>query len=887
MEAISTTRNIGSRDLKPTPIDSSHSDESRDTTHMTPQQLIARLSSKSSSYIHQSPEERTRTQTEALDVLLSNSLPPLTLIAPLFANLTGFNVLLATVRLLKNDSNEKYTAAKMDNLRQIFNLVMDLGYVEFLNDSGSAYNREILSLLTGSRLFNGLVEFEEWKNMKKYLKWLGGVVTSRDHPATPELTGLIIISAFKLHTDDTTQTINSHIYSPTFIQHLMSVSKYLKPFQLKQLLGFSTPYFISEFSEDVQITALANLMTNLNFAVVDLFRQAQNSVSNLNIVKSLLISASRDQQVFETQVMTLLQLWGSKLNISKSPVAMQRHQTQVLFISLSLLTKSFLQQLTSTPAFLEGITNHLSSPSSRVRDFGILIGEKIAQYGSVPLQFGIESSEDWSGLSVDRLADDSLSLLFDIDSADPDVSSIPDSEGASIFSASDVLSERGGLGKKGQGSGRYQKLNFSVRSHVRDFRGEGQDSDSNGEDSDDEDPSNKSVTKPVYIRQLLDYFKTPEGDDQYDKLSIALKNAAGLILEKSKYGNEVSVHAKSLARALVQFKDNFDFPDYHKNRTQALVVLVGVQPDIAPFIVDLFYTADISINDRLLLLTSLSLGARFVNGFTDTVDVKPIEMKRLPGGVEARFKNMGQQKGLTGSFGLLDVSGGGGEANKTVNKSSTNSENSGTTGQPLTAVTNNLQTTLLSPTISESRDHESLNGPRVLRVSSTLQKQRQGNPNTTITTNHFSKVAHLFIFPLVDSWWKAGSGIMAGSFSSILQAHYFKTLALLLYTAAPSAPKLVEMTSELLSMLLKLRSYVYIDDPQVIEAVCTSLLVVLDTHSDEYIVQKWPREFVDLLNWLEEVWEGVIDERVKGVAAGVLYQMKKLGEKWRRALISY
>ncbi|KAG5359268.1 hypothetical protein CKK34_5618 [Yarrowia sp. E02] len=764
----------------------------------------------------------------------------------------------------------------MANLKEIIGSVMYLGYVEFQKESNSAYDREILSLLTGSRLFNGLMEFEQEWDIEKYLKWLGGVITSKDNVASHELTGLITISALKLHTNN--NIICSCIYTSAFIQRLVTVSNYMKPFQLKQLLGFSINYFTSEFPEDAQIAPLAELLTKLNMPVIDLFRQT-SSTNSLNMVKALLISASRDQHVFQEQVMSLFSLWGSKLNISKSPVAMQRHQTEVLFVSLSLLTRPFLQQLTATPAFLDGITNHLSSPSSRVRDFGILIGEKVAQYGSVPLNFGVESSEDWSGLSVDKLADNSLSLLFDVEGADPEVSSIPDSEAPSIFS--DVLSERS---SKPVTQSRYRKLGFDVRSHAKD-------SDDEGEDSDDEDPSNKTVSKPVYIRQLLEYFRAPDGDDQYDKLAIALKTAAGLILEKSKYGNEVKVHAKDLAKALVQFKDNFDFPDYHKHRTQALVVLVGTQPEIAPYIVDLFYTADISINDRLLLLTSLSLGARFVNGLTDTVDVKPMEMKKLPPAVAERFNDLsiGNKSltggGLTGTSGLLDF--GAKTTQTTESAPSDKSNNDGVTAQPLNTVSTDLQKTLLSPTIAESRESEALNGPKVLRVSSTLQKQRQGQPNTTITTNNFSKVAHLFIFPLVDSWWKAGTGIMAGSFSSIIQVHYFKTLSLLLYTAAPSAPKLTEMTSELLAMLLKLRSYVYIDDPQVIEAACTCILVVLDTHSDEYIVQKWPREFVDLQKWLEDVWEGVIDERVKGVAAGVLYQMKKLGEKWRRALIAY
>ncbi|KAG5356017.1 hypothetical protein CJU89_5737 [Yarrowia sp. B02] len=884
MEAISTTRNIGSRDPQITPIASSTPTESHDGSSApskTPEQLVSELSKES--YIHESPEQRTKTQSEALQVLLNHSLPPLTHISPLFANLTGFNVLLATIRLLKNDSNE-YTEARMGNLKTILGSVMDLGYVQFEKNSSSAYNREVLSLLTGSRLFNGLVEFDF--DIEQYLHWLGKVITKMENT---ELAGLLIISTLKLHTNSS--IFCRYIFSASYIQKLISVSNYMKPFQLKQFLGYTINYLSAEFPEDAQIAPLADLLTQLNIPVIDLFRQT-SSLGSLNTVKSLLISASRDKTVFEEQVSSLLSVWSSKLNVSKSPVAVQRHQTQVLFISLSLLTRPFLQQLTASPAFLEGVTNHLSSPSSRVRDFGILIGEKIAQYGNVPLNFGIESSEDWSGLSIDKLADSSLTLLFDADSADPDVS-IPDTDVQSIFS--DAISEGGKSVRNTQS--RYNKLPFAVRSHA-------DSDDDSAEDSDDEDPSNKKVAKPVYIRQLLEYFKAPEGDDQYEKLDLALKSAAGLILEKSKFGNEVKVHAEALARALVQFKDNFDFPDYHKHRTQALVVLVGTQPEIAPFIVDLFYTADISINDRLLLLTSLSLGARYVNGFVDSVDVKPV-LKKLPEAVEKRFQQLGVgDKSLTGTSGLLELSGSDGiktglempSGNTTDSGIATHSENTNssankpeetTNGQPLDSVTSDLQKTLLSPTIAESRDSEALHGPKVLRVSSSLQKQRAGQPNTTISSNRFAKIAHLFFFPLVDSWWKAGTGIMAGSFSSVLQAHYFKTLGLLLYTAAPSAPKQQEMTSELLGMLLKLRSYVYIDDPQVIEAACTCLLVVLDTHSDEYIVQTWPREFVDLQKWLEEVWEGVIDERVKGVAAGVLYQMKRLGEKWQRALIGY
>lgn len=863
------------------------------TTHTTPQEMSPQqltLWLQQRPYLNYTAEQLVSTQTQALNVLIQHPLPSLDHIGPLFASLSGFNVLLAGLEMAKNEG--EHAAARTGNIVEILKAAMNSASFRAPQTS-PAYSRELLALFCGSKLFNKLASLKSdpW-SMEAYLAWLGGFIERLSQPGFDlVLLGQLILGAYKLNTDARMLEITSkRLFTAKLNPWLVQVCAHLRPFEAKQLVGFSIPYISNRWCQEVTVAPVAKLLQSLGQQCPsDLFRLSF-TVPSLDTLKSLLwaVSLIDKHETFTESFEKLMALWGSKLNIEKTPISVQLRQTQIIYICLQLFDNPYLSQLpTRADIYLDSITNRLASPSSRARDFAMVIGEKIAQFSSTPLNFDFEKTDDWTSLHIDKYADSNIALLWDDDpQGDPDVS-VPDAmapfspANSAISSVFDTQSLASTSQKT---SGRYRKLNFPIRNAQPDSdddMGSVQaDLDEQEENSDDEDPTiNKdNVRAPVFIRELLAYFKTPEKDDQYQYLDIALKTAPTLILQKARFGNEVKTHAKELARTLVEFKDNYDFPGYHKLRTQALVALVASDPLVAPYIVELFYTADITINDRLLLLTSLSLGARLLNGLQDDIELAEVEFpsKKLPFQIEDRFKKLDVAAGPLSSITSGSIS--------EVIPPTTAPEIPPSFNH-LSSVTSNVQRELLDSTIAESRENTTINGPKVLRVSSALQKQRAGGPKTTIITNKFAKVADSFIFPLIDGWWKSGHGIMAGTFSSIIQAHYFKTLALLLHSAAPSASHIVEMTSEVLAMLLKLRSYAQVNDPKVVEAACTCILVILDTNSDEFIVQKWPREFIDLQKWLEDTWEGVIDERVKGVAAGVLYKMTELSQKWQRSMI--
>lgn len=121
-----------------------------------------------------------------------------------------------------------------------------------------------------------------------------------------------------------------------------------------------------------------------------------------------------------------------------------------------------------------------------------------------------------------------------------------------------------------------------------------------------------------------------------------------------------------------------------------------------------------------------------------------------------------------------------------------------------------------------------------------------------------------------------------GQYSDILLGHFLKTLALMLRAAYPTSPDLVDMTTEVLSMVkTQLRN----KDPVVLDGILTAILVSIDIHDSSFFVSKWPREAVELQQWLQDTWDDIIDDQVRPLAAGVLYKLNELTEQNQRLLI--
>ena len=109
-------------------------------------------------------------------------------------------------------------------------------------------------------------------------------------------------------------------------------------------------------------------------------------------------------------------------------------------------------------------------------------------------------------------------------------------------------------------------------------------------------------------------------DDKYEKVNLGLKSAPTLIRQKAHFGTELTDHAEDLARILVVMQDTFQMENFREMRQAALIAIVASAPEIvAPYLVNTYFTGDLSLQQRCILLSALGIGARELAGLEKAV----------------------------------------------------------------------------------------------------------------------------------------------------------------------------------------------------------------------------------------------------------------------------
>lgn len=108
--------------------------------------------------------------------------------------------------------------------------------------------------------------------------------------------------------------------------------------------------------------------------------------------------------------------------------------------------------------------------------------------------------------------------------------------------------------------------------------------------------------------------------DKYEKVSVGLKTAPDLIRRKASFGTELSDQAVDLSRILVGLQDTFEMEKFQDMRQAALIALTASAAEtVAPYLTNVFFTGDISIQQRCILLSALGIGARELGGLEQKV----------------------------------------------------------------------------------------------------------------------------------------------------------------------------------------------------------------------------------------------------------------------------
>lgn len=608
-----------------------------------------------------------------------------------------------------------------------------------------------------------------------------------------------------------------------------------------------------------------------------LVKFAESPAVSTTIQRVIILVIAQHQSESETLFTSLLSRWASALNIQHSPVPVQHAQTHLLFFWLQQLSKQFVQTTSTSPTFLNGISNHLSALSERPRLYGMAFAEAVserADQGQVkPLQFSSMSKSSDAELAYWR--NDIKSIrdeLIDTSDTNKIINEFLNRLHNKPSTTANLSIEDPVTETEDSVTATPKATNGPRITEIIDSDDEDDDGfkefkvypfeEDDAEDSDD-DPTlvrREKLKPPMYIRGLLKYLGD-ESEDSVDKIELGLTHASDLIKRKAKFGKELKFHAIELASTLVGLKvnsedDEAESESWNNMRLEALATLVACEPfTVPPHLAHLLATGDYSIMQRMVILSSITLGAHYLNGNIGQAQSESQIAKQLPRGLHEKFTTETKSKDLA-PFSM----------------------------KQLEDVTWQIQAELTADTREKAQD-ALVGGAKVLRLSNTLKRQREGFTGASSSVNLYAQLAAKhFFYPLLNQWQRLGNRMVGGAYNELFAAHYIKTLALLVHSAYPSSNDIADMSEELIRLVLSHRN---IRETNTQSALYTTVLVILHVNTGEFIATKWARQVcIEIKLWLEDTWDSVPDEKARGLAASALYQIQEIGQKWERRMVS-
>ncbi|PNS20924.1 ISWI chromatin-remodeling complex ATPase ISW2 [Sphaceloma murrayae] len=397
--------------------------------------------------------------------------------------------------------------------------------------------------------------------------------------------------------------------------------------------------------------------------------------------------------------------------------------------------------------------------------------------------------------------------------------------------------------------------------------------DSDQEDS-DSDPTliNRDKPKiPVYIRDLIAGLQE---QDKYDRHKLALEQAAPLIRRKATFGKEVKDHTTELGLILIGLQDTFELENFIQLRLQALIALLLSDPGkLGPWYARQVFEGDYSLSQRGAILSAIGLSAREMAGHTDIDALNPT----------VTTKDSFASKRLPSKYHQI----------YTASSDDSQQQKLPPSSSPLSAITSSITSAIISPLAATALDAET--GPSILKTR-TFSSRLSAASRTKVISNSLSKVLlDAFFNPLIGSFYTHTSGPSSRARNVYLQPHfltiYLKTLAILVHASGPSTVSLPSLTTEFWTLLLALRAQAK-EDASVMEAVLFGLLALLEVNEDtRRVASENAREVVETREWVGGVFErlqrgdGEEEEKLKGLAAGVLVKCGEVMEKWERLMV--
>lgn len=748
-------------------------------------------------------------------------------IIKVFRSGIGLGNLLSKIKLL----NDSKSSAKSDILKLLrthsllLTQVLSPGLVsQMLKDASPPFVREVDKLLFKGLCFSifkeAAMKFEiqapgVLRSPEAYTVFLSQEL-SQINMVNPFLSSLLSLGA------------HASFFEEFFHrERLLSLKRFhgaLRRFEKKQLFSKYLDFLLLRYlrkpaSWDL-LAALSVITMSSELPIMDEL-MLENVISsynyNLNMLVPLLMTNAKEH------IQKLLLIWGNKTLIANESITKQGFRTHALLCLCEQLTLSEAQELMKLAAFVEAISNRLSSLSHQVKSLGVFFADRISDLAQAPRIFEMETAQDDISLAFPRFSVKSADITLSIDEA-WDILDVP-----SVITPEEHQMELS-----------LEPLTLNAPSLEIDV---------SDEEDDPSIGSKKPIPKPIYIRDLLAYLsvdvKEPEA---YDKRRIALRTAPSLLRQKLSFGTEVSFYAEDLMTQLVALTNHFEDTTFEVSRLNAMISVVVSHPDVTPHVCQLLLTGDFSLQQRLCLLSAMSFAARALRGEKDEI----VQASFTP----SNFASQRLPENLHNQYEAMD--------------------------HGYLAIENKLQNQLMYEASEKARD--SISGGRVLRISSKLSKKGISDALPDSTAGFAKMVGKRFFFPLVAVWYESG-GIDIGHYSPMLISHYVRTLSLILHSAYPNATDLNEMAGEFLALITPLLQNTTIDQIQVLESIATGVLLICEIIDQVYMVTHFEHNLLLVESTFQECWESIIDERVKSLCAGLLLKLSEFRQATHKTLI--
>ncbi|CAC9890822.1 unnamed protein product [Aureobasidium pullulans] len=568
----------------------------------------------------------------------------------------------------------------------------------------------------------------------------------------------------------------------------------------------------------------------------------------------------------------IMKRFGDNLFVKHSPILQQEACAQILLLVAGYAHRAQPMSLfimARSSAHLNGMSNRLNSSSPKARFLGMVVGMAISDLvdkSGSKMNFDIDDMKTPEGKWYQHLV-----RVNDKVGNYTDIKNVFGNETTNSLTKSSQTNKSPASRKKPVPSKPKPKPMIQEEprgSRIMEVLDDSEEDDdlvpyakpdSDPEDE-DEDPTmiNRDKPKaPVYIRDLMAGLNDSEN---YDRHSLAVKNAAALIRRKASFGKEVSDHALELASILVGLGDTFDMEDFLELRLQALIaVLVSNPSQMAPWFARQVFDGDYSLSQRTTILSVLGLGARELAGYKDEdEDLNPkiaatsFPSKQLP---ERLHKLYAAERNA-----------------------------------PLTRIASGLERAMIQPMALDAADK--MSGPNILKVR-TFSSRMEVEKRKKVIPNALAKiVAEGFFFPLTGRWWQnlQAYGAENVHFQPFLLSTYLKTLSLILHAAGSGTISLPQMTAEFWELILSVRTNA-LADVSVLEAVLFATLTLLDMNEDKRrLAEEHSKQLIETQEWVELVFDRVgggdeEGERIRMLAASVLMKTREVVEKYQRLMV--